>query len=461
MSAPQDRFCNHGHAGHARREGTEAGRERRCSDRGSSWSVAPCCPRRAGDGRPRALTPHPHAPTTPWPPHARRRAPPRATYALCRRRVSAADAAYATALDGLASAVTSQVEAEQIADDATLRAEAASRAQRQHLQQVYLSGGTNVLDLTLSDGPVAASQGSDYLMRLVERDRRAVTLDPGRAGARGRLCGLDGPSGRAPTGRHRRTGARTGTTRSRRCSTQAQSRLEQLSADGAQPRGGAGPDQGARRAEGSCRRGSVGCRAARQGRWDSRRTTSRCTKRPRRPAPGLPWVVLAAIGQVESGHGSQPQRLLSRRPGPDAVPARHLRRVRGGRRRRRRHRHPQPGGRHLHRGGVPVREPCRPRRQRPARRDLSATTTRTGTSSWSSTSPPSSRSGSASRPAALRARRSDLRRCGLRQAGAAVAGAAIWPANASPSAPIDRDSSAGMTQILLAWPLAICGSDWR
>src|SRR3954470_2760793 len=106
-------------------------------------------------------------------PVAKARAQARAAAADVRAlqaKVSAAEAAYQSSLDGLSSAVTSQVLAERIADQASQSSQAANREQRRHLQQLYLTAGPSVLGLFLTDGPVAAAQSNDYLARIVAQD---------------------------------------------------------------------------------------------------------------------------------------------------------------------------------------------------------------------------------------------------------------------------------------------------
>ena len=327
MSAPRDRFCNRRHAAYARGEGTEAGRERRCR------TVAPRGPwrRAALVGLVTVALALSAAPARADDPVAAARAQARAAEGDVRAlqaRVQAADASYATALDGLSNAVTSQVEAERIADDATLRAEAASRAQRQHLLQVYLSGGTNVLDLTLTDGPVAASQGSDYLMRLVERDRRAVTLT--QVEQKRAVDSAASMDRRASAKIETVNGVQDRYDEIQTLLDEAQSRLQKLNAtarslaqvqalikelDAQKAAADAARLAAAKRA----RAGGIPAglpRALPSGRADLPRPALGGSRR-HRPGRERPRI--------------EPQRLLSRRAGPDAVPARHVRCVRGGR----------------------------------------------------------------------------------------------------------------------------------
>ena len=70
---------------------------------------------------------------------------------------------------------------------------------------------------------------------------------------------------------------------------------------GGRARGHGGGGLGALAARGAVGRPRRRPRPAAGGR--SRRPCWRCTRRPRRPVPGLPWTVLAAIGTVESDNG--------------------------------------------------------------------------------------------------------------------------------------------------------------
>nr|WP_284287010.1 hypothetical protein [Angustibacter aerolatus] len=84
---------------------------------------------------------------------------------------------------------------------------------------------------------------------------------------------------------------------------------------------------------------------------------------------GMDWTLLAAVGQVESGHGRNVGPRLGRGRRADAVHARDVPGVRR-RRRPRRHRRPVLAGRlGVHRRPLPV---CERRRPRPGRRALGA-----------------------------------------------------------------------------------------
>jgi len=216
-------------------------------------------------------------------------------------KVSAAEGAYQSSLDGLSSAVTSQVQAEQIADQASQSSQAAAREQRRHLQQLYLTAGPNTLGLFLSDGPVAAAQGNDYLARIVAQDQRAATL------------------AKAEQERAITTATRLDRTTDGVASTvdqvqrryddvqallaQAQLRLDQLSANARQLADIQAliKQLNAQKAAADAARSAAAHRAKAGGIPTDYLALYRAAAQT---CPGLPWVVIAAIGQVETGHGS-------------------------------------------------------------------------------------------------------------------------------------------------------------
>jgi membrane-bound lytic murein transglycosylase B len=212
-----------------------------------------------------------------------------------------AAAAYQTALDGMSSAVTTQVQAEQIADQASLDAQDADRTQRRHLQQLYMSGGVSILGITLADGPVAASQGTDYLKRLVVSDHRSVSLtSTEQVRARNVAVSLD-----------RATDSVVSTIDSveqryndvQDLVDRAQARLASLSAEaqGLASIQALIKELDAEKAAADAARVTAAKRATAGGIPAAYLILYRAAALT---CPGLPWVVLAAIGQVETGHGS-------------------------------------------------------------------------------------------------------------------------------------------------------------
>ena len=176
-----------------------------------------------------------------------------------------------------------------------------------------------------------------------------------------------------------------------------------------------------------------------------------------RTCRGMSWTLLAAVGQVESGHGANTNDVLRRGAGADAVHAGDLRGVRRGRRRRRRPGHPGPGGLGLQRGALPVRERRRPRRGTRWSAPCGTTTTPTGTSPWCSSWPGSTPSATAPDHHVWTPTH---RTYGVFGVAESTAGAATPPS--IPPMPLSASpSSLGTIQTLLASPCAIFGSTWR
>ena len=216
-------------------------------------------------------------------------------------RVSAAEAAYQASLDGLSSAVTSQVQAEQIADQASETSQVATREQRRHLQQLYLTAGPSVLGLFLSDGPVAAAQGNDYLARIVAQDQRAAALakaEQDRAIRAATRLGrnTDGVASTVDQVQQRYDDVQT-------LLAQGVSRLDRLSANARQLADIQAliKQLNAQKAAADAARSAAAHRAKAGGIPTDYLALYRASAQT---CPGLPWVVIAAIGQVETGHGS-------------------------------------------------------------------------------------------------------------------------------------------------------------
>ena len=228
-------------------------------------------------------------------------------------KVTAAEAAYQASLDGLSSAVTSQVQAERIADQASETSQAATREQRRHLQQLYLTAGPSVLGLFLSDGPVAAAQGNDYLARIVAQDQRAAGLAKAeQERAITAATRLDrNTNGVASTvdqveQRYNDVQALLG---------QAESRLDRLSANARQLADIQAliKQLNAQKAAADAARSAAAHRAKAGGIPTEYLALYRAAAQT---CPGLPWVVIAAIGQVETGHGSNPNDSSAGAQGP-------------------------------------------------------------------------------------------------------------------------------------------------
>jgi membrane-bound lytic murein transglycosylase B len=228
-------------------------------------------------------------------------------------RVQTAEAAYQTSLDTLSSAVTSQEQAERIADEAAQQAQAAGQAARRHLQQLYMGGGPNTFGITLTDGPIAASQSDEYVSRLVARDRRTVALT---AAAQSRALSVavtldhtaDAVVSTVATVQQRYDDVQN-------LLTQAQARLAQLSAAAQQIAAIQAliKELDAEKAAADAARKAAATRA-KAGEIPPDYLV--LYQGAAQTCPGLPWVVLAAIGQVETGHGSNTNTSSAGAQGP-------------------------------------------------------------------------------------------------------------------------------------------------
>jgi membrane-bound lytic murein transglycosylase B len=222
-------------------------------------------------------------------------------------------AAYQASLDGLSNAVTSQEQAERLADQAAQADLAATRAQAQHLQELYLAGGPGLLGIVLTDGPIAASQGSDYLSRLIVQDQRAVAAANAEQ--------LRTRNVAVATDQSTNTVVSTVDTVEQRYDQvqsllgQARARLAQLSATAVQLAGVQAliKQLDAEQAAADAAR-QAAARAAKAGGIPANYLA--LYQAASLTCPGLPWVVLAAIGQVESGHGTNTNSSSAGAQGP-------------------------------------------------------------------------------------------------------------------------------------------------
>ena len=148
----------------------------------------------------------------------------------------------------------------------------------------------------------------------------------------------------------------------------------------------AGPSRGWPRRRGSRPQCGPRGRAA-SARWASRRATCRCTGARRSTCPGMQWTLLAAVGQVESGHGRNNGPSSAGAIGPMQFRPQTFAGVRGRRQPRRPARPVEPGRRDLHRGAFPLPRAA-PGPPSGVQQRCCTTTMPSGTSTWSS---PSSR----------------------------------------------------------------------
>ena len=232
-----------------------------------------------------------------------------------RPRLQAALAAYETTLGTLASGVSRSIQADQAADAAAAAAEAAASAANRQVRALYISGGSTALVLSVLDagsageamsrvayvrrlvqgGSVLAGAGAQASERLRERaaeleaaadarsvrasdvQRRYEELAAAMAAAQAQVAAL---SDRA------------------RSLAEARALLEQLAALNA-----AVDAAGAQRVA-TARAGEVPP------------TYRRLYVAAAKTCPGMSWSLLAAVGQVESGHGANPGTSYAGAQGP-------------------------------------------------------------------------------------------------------------------------------------------------
>ncbi len=230
-------------------------------------------------------------------------------------RVALALASYEQALDGLAADVTSGISAEEAAADARAAHDVASRAVGMRVRALYMSGGETGLLATVLD----ASSPAD-LARRIGAFQRVVQTDEDRAGVTGtRLDAASALALRLAARSDRRT-ATVGDVAERLrvlndLLDEAQRTLDALDKEAGQleeAEAAAAAVAAARQAADSARWSTVATAKARGIPVDFlgfyRAAAATCSN--------LPWPVLAAIGQVESGHGSNPHDSPAGAQGP-------------------------------------------------------------------------------------------------------------------------------------------------
>ena len=230
-------------------------------------------------------------------------------------RVEAALAAYQASLDGLAHDITANISANRAADAATMVHNQAVRVADQRLRALYMSGGQTGLLASVLDAqsPTDLARRLGTLRRVVDADQR--TSDAARATAVQAETVAAAEDARAT--------ASTGTVGS------VEDRLRELTGllDEAQATLDA-LDAHARTLE-AAERAAAELAAARaaadSAQWNAADTaTARgipvtflaLYRSAATTCPGLPWPVLAAIGQVESGHGTNPNDSYAGAQGP-------------------------------------------------------------------------------------------------------------------------------------------------
>ena len=230
-------------------------------------------------------------------------------------RVDAALAAYESSLQDLAGDVSSGISAEQAADQAMVSHDATVRAANQRVRALYMAGGGTGLIASVLEArsPVDLAQRIGNVRRIVDADRRATEAS-GQLATAARVVAVE-RANRADT-----TTATVG---------RSDDRLRELLAllDEAQ-RALDSLTERARRLE-DAERAAAALAAARasadQARWEAASTATAggipvnflaLYRGAAATCRGLPWPVLAAIGQVESGHGSNPNDSYAGAQGP-------------------------------------------------------------------------------------------------------------------------------------------------
>ncbi len=230
-------------------------------------------------------------------------------------RVDAALAAYEASLGGLARDVTASISATREADRAAQVEDAATRAAGQRLRAIYMSGGQTGLLATVLD----AQSPSDLALR-IGAVGRVVAAD--RQVVEGASEVTDGAF-RVAQARQEAADARTGTVGDTEARFQdltdlldeAQAVLSALDANA----------RGLETAERAAAALAAAREAATSAQWVTANTaTARgipvtflaLYRAAAATCPGLPWPVLAAIGQVETGHGTNPNDSSAGAQGP-------------------------------------------------------------------------------------------------------------------------------------------------
>jgi peptidoglycan hydrolase CwlO-like protein len=217
-------------------------------------------------------------------------------------QLQAAIKAYETALSRLASGVTNGVSADEAADQAQAQADAAELVQGQRIRALYMSGGSSALlaSLLSSGDPQQLLERLGTIQRVMASDNAntqmavaAATL--ARSVATESLAGADalGETAGSVQADLDRVEGLMAAAQARLNSLSAQAKQLQDARDAAAALAQAQRDLSA--AGSSAGRGATGHGIPPDFLVLYRAAATTC--------PGLDWHVLAAIGQVESGHG--------------------------------------------------------------------------------------------------------------------------------------------------------------
>ncbi len=230
-------------------------------------------------------------------------------------RVDAAVTAYERALEGLASDVTAGITANQFADEATRAHDRATRVAHQRLRALYMAGGQTGLLASVLDAqsPSDLARRIGNVGRVVDSDRNTTSearLDAHAAAGVARARGNSADSATATVG-------------------DVESRLRDLTEVLEEAQSVLDALNVRARSLEDAERAAAALTAARaaadSARWNTAGTAQArgipvtflaLYRSASATCPGLPWPVLAAIGQVESGHGSNPNDSYAGAQGP-------------------------------------------------------------------------------------------------------------------------------------------------
>lgn len=258
----------------------------------------------------------------PWPARAETVADARAAVAEAQQRVDElrpqvrrALRAYESTLGALAAGVTRSIQADQRADAALAVAAARERAAAQRVRALYIAGGANALVASVLDAGSAgeAMRRVGYVRRLVEGGTVSAA---GYAAEAARLQARASTLERAADGRAVRA-------------ADVQQRYEELAAAlaaaNAQVRRLSDRARDLQAAQDLLAQ-IAALNAAVDAAGAQRVATARATgipplyrglyERAARTCPGMSWTLLAAVGQVESGHGANPGTSYAGAQGP-------------------------------------------------------------------------------------------------------------------------------------------------
>ena len=217
-------------------------------------------------------------------------------------RLNEAVSAYQAALTRLAGGVTSGISADQAADQAQSVAYTSQLAQRQRIRALYMSGGSAALlaSLLTSGSPTELAERLGAVQHLLQADtantaRAVLAATQARAVANSSLAGADMLAETTST-------VEGDLARVQALMAAAQARLDSLTASAKSLQ--EAKDAAAALAAAQAAVDAAASGAARSATGGQIPADYLALYRAAAPTcPGLDWHILAAIGQVESGHG--------------------------------------------------------------------------------------------------------------------------------------------------------------